>query len=265
MGNLVIAAIILMIIMLLFVFMLFRNIIRKINDNAKRYFVNKMQNYDYILEKKQADLEKLNEEIARIKLANQNILKKEEIELKVKEVQKNHDELMKKDADLVKYDLNVPDYREMQFFNNYKELKRLFSNDNENIINEFIEEHKNIKEEKEYNNLKRIRRKFNDEAIYDCMTLDKEKQIDTIKEVLTLAEKKVLKFDDMVQKDNFNINVLIKYIDERLEQIEPTIYIYVNGKENYDHINENIRTMHYNNMAEGIIIKYRNKIYDYSI
>ena len=70
----------------------------------------------------------------------------------------------------------------------------------------------------------------------------------------------------MIKNKKFTIKDLIKFIEKRIEALDPTIYIYTNGLEKrYDLIDSNIVMKQYNNMSEGIIIKYRNKIYDYSI
>ena len=96
--------------------------------------------------------------------------------------------------------------------------------------------------------------------------MSSQDQIEILNESLTEAEKKLIKFKEMIEKKNFTIKDLIKYIDDRTEEIEPTIYIYTNIVDNrYNLIDSNIVTKQYSNMSEGIIIKYRNKIYDYSI
>ena len=70
----------------------------------------------------------------------------------------------------------------------------------------------------------------------------------------------------MLEKKDFNVEDLIKYINQRMEQIDPTVCIYSNVPDKkYKEISRNIVVKQYNNMSEGIIIKYRNKIYDYSI
>ena len=83
-----------------------------------------MQDYDYILEEKQAKLEEIKSEISEIKAENRNILKDdEEYEKGDYSNKKNNDiyeDSPKRDTyEEVKYNLNVPDYRETQFFNNY--------------------------------------------------------------------------------------------------------------------------------------------------
>ena len=49
MLSLVVVAVILIVIMLVFVFILFSNIIKRMDDNAKKYFVNKMQDLEELL------------------------------------------------------------------------------------------------------------------------------------------------------------------------------------------------------------------------
>ena len=276
MERLIAAAIILIIIMLAFVFILFKNIIKRIDENAKKYFVNKMQSYDYILEEKQTKLEEIKNEIEIIKSENKNILKEsqesdyifrsDENKEETKNQQNEEFEDLKEKKRTIKYNLNEPEYRDTSFFSNYKELKKIFTVNNEKIIRDFIKNNKTQQEEKEYKILKKIREEFNDDAIYGLITLSTDDQKKLLREILEPQEKKILSLESLMEKEIFNIKDLIRYIDNRMEEIEPTIYIYVNGvANNYDFINKNIVTKQYTNMSEGIIIKYRNKIYDYSI
>ena len=278
MTSLVIAAVILIVIMLAFIFIHFRNIIKRMDDNAKKYFVNKMQGYDYILEEKQDKLEKIKAEITQLEESNKNILKStdddeefnEEIhksEKHQKKYEKDEDILLRRETnEQINYNLNVPDYRETQFFNNYKEVRQAFTINNEKIIKDFIAKHKNLKEEKEYKALKKLRGKFDQDTIYGCLTLDKKEQKELLDEALTATEKKLVKLKELSEYPNFSVETLVKYIDDRTEEIDPTVYIYTNVLDKkYEDIDKNIVNKQYNNMSEGIIIKYRNKIYDYSI
>lgn len=259
MIELIVVAVILIVIMLAFIFILFKNIMKSMNENAKKYFVNKLQDYDYILEEKQTKLEKIRAEILEFE-QHKNILENTD------EVQENIPKVEEKIKD-VKYDLKTPEFRETQFFNNYKEIKKIFTIDNEKIIKDFIQEHRNNKEDREYKALKKLREKFDQEAVYGCLTLNSADQIKILDEVLTATEKKLVKFQEMTKENKkFSIKMLIDFIEHRIEILEPTIYIYTNGLEKrYDLIDNNIVMKQYNNMSEGIIIKYKNKIYDYSI
>ena len=265
MVELIVSAVILIIIMLVFVFFLFKNILKRMDDNAKRYFVNKMQDYDYIIEEKRTELNNLKSEIEEMKQENKNLIGKKDDDFKLPERKKENDD--GNDFIEVQYELKTPKFREEDFFKNYKELKRIFTVDNEDLIKKFVKEHKNEKEEKEYNALSKIKGKFNEEAIYQCLTLNKQAQQDVIQEVLTATDKKILKWDKLIKENKeFGINELLKFIDERMEEIDPYIYIYMNViDKNYSKFDKNIILKTYSNMSEGMIIKYRNKMYDYSI
>lgn len=268
MLGLIITSVVLIVIMLVFVFILFKNIIKRIDDNAKTYFVNKMHNFDYLLEEKQEDLKKLNEKIEEIKAENENIINGES-DKDIKDLIKNDDYSSKNNRNTIqtKILLNVPEYRDATtFFKNYKKIKKIFTINNEKIINSFVEKNKNSKDEKIYKKLEKIREKFDNDAIYECMTLSSENQINVVEESLTTTEKKFLKFDETVDKENFNLNDFINDIENKMRLYDPTIYVYVNEvNSNYNNIDKNIVTKQYKNMAEGIIIEYKNKIYDYSI
>ena len=82
MVRLIVAAIILIVIMLVFVFILFKNIMKSINENAKKYFVNKLHDYDYILEEKQKKLEEVRTEINSLK-EHKNIINNQPKEMQL--------------------------------------------------------------------------------------------------------------------------------------------------------------------------------------
>jgi hypothetical protein len=271
MIELIIVAVILILIMLIFVFVLFKNIILKMDENAKKYFVNKMQAYDYILKEKQEELKNIKNEITEVKEQRVNILnldKKEETEEKEYGIEETEEGLIRRktEPETVKYNLEVPEYRETQFFNNYKEIKKVFAVNNEKIIKDFIIEHRNSKDEKEYKDLKKVRDMFSNQTIYEFLTLNTEEQIKTLNEGLNEKEKKLVNLDKFTANNNFNIRKFIKSIDNRMELLNPTIYVYSSNTNNhFEEIDKNIVSIKYNNMSEGIIIKYRNKIYDFSI
>ena len=59
---------------------------------------------------------------------------------------------------------------------------------------------------------------------------------------------------------------LFKKIDKMILEIDPTINVYVSKYDkNYDYIDPYVKTKHYSNMSEGIIIEYKGKRYDFSI
>lgn len=254
MSEIIIPAVIIIVIMYLFIFIVFKNIIKRIDENGKLYFIDKVQDYDYIIKDKIEKLNELKEEVKELEKHKEEL---ENVTDDVKEVQNIE----------ISYDLSVPKYREDIFFYNYKELKKNFSFNNENIIRDFVKQHKNTKEEKEYNILKQVKKKFNYDSIYQMLTLPLEDQVRVIKEVITDEEKEYIDIDKIISETkNFDIEKFLLYIEKRMEKVDPIIYVYVTQYSvSYNSIDPNIRTLYYKNMSEGIIIQYRNKIYDYSI
>ena len=66
---------------------------------------------------------------------------------------------------------------------------------------------------------------------------------------------------------NFNVLEMLDKIKERMDKISPTIYVYVSGdsNKNYDYLSSKVKTKLFKNMSKGIIIEYKDKLYDYSI
>lgn len=84
--------------------------------------------------------------------------------------------------------------------------------------------------------------------------------------MISKKDKKIINFDNYKNIEKFDLYKFLEDIDEIIQKNDPTIYVYVgNVNYNYDYISPNIKTKMYKNMIEGIIIKYQNKIYDYSI
>lgn len=257
MVDIVIASIIISI-MLFFVFIMFKNIIKRINHNAKKYFINKLDDYNDIVEEKEKQIRELKEEI---KLLNKN---REELEIyrnKVNTLTK------RKTPTRIASNIKVPKFREENFFYNYKELKQKFDFDKEELIKEFIKENQNKDDEKSYKVLCNFKNKFNKEAIYQLMTLQGEEQFDLLKDLLTEREKKLIDIDSIIEeKSKFSISLLLEKIDQMLIEVDPIINVYVSKYDkNYDYIDPYIRTKQYERMSEGIIIEYKGKSYDFSI
>jgi len=257
MVDIVISAAIIVLIMLLFVFVLLKNIILRIGQNAKRYFVNKLEEYDYIVEEKEKQIDELTEEI-KILLKNKAELERYKmVSVPKKKLQEQN----------TTYNLKVPKYREENFFHNYKELKQKFDFDKEELIKEFIKDHHIKKDERDYKTLCNFRKKFDKEAMYQMMTLPGEEQLNLLNLILTESEKKLININNIVKDEKkFNIIELFETIDKMILEIDPTINVFVSKYDkNYDYIDPYVKTKHYANMSEGIIIEYKGKRYDFSI
>lgn len=259
MIDILLTSIIIIIIMLFFVYIMFKNIVKRINQNAKAYFINKLDDYNDIVEEKEKRIQELSQEI--------KALEKNKMELEQFNIAMQPKTKQKKKESKASYNLKVPKFREENFFSNYKELKKTFDFDKEELIKDFIKNNQNKKHERDYKTLLNFKNKFDKEAIYQLTTLSGEEQIEILNKILTPKEKEIIDVENIVpDKRKFSILKLFEKIDEILIQINPIINIYVSKYEkDYDYIDPYIRTKHYAKMSEGIIIEYQGKTYDYSI
>ena len=259
MIDIIITSIIIIFIMLFFIYFMFRSIVKRINENAKKYFVNKLDDYNDIVEEKEKEIQELSERI--------KVLEKNKQELEQFNIIKAPKTKEKKKESKATYNLKTPKFREENFFSNYKELKNTFDFDKEDLIRDFIKNNQNKKHEKDYKTLLNFKNKFDKEAIYQLTTLSGIEQISIIEKILTAKEKELIDLNSVtLDKTKFSILKLFEYIDEKLILINPIINIYVSKYEkDYDYIDPYIRTKHYDRMSEGLIIEYQGKTYDYSI
>ena len=270
MMELVIPAVIVIVITVFFVFFVFRNIVEKLNRNAKKYFVDKLQDYDEVINLKKQQIQILDKQIeerqeqkAKETTENNNILieyRQIENSQKIKQIKKE----LETQEEVV---LNTPNinYREEEFFNTYRSLKQKFKINDEKVIKKFLKENLNKSEQKEYETLTKFRNYFDADTTYQCLTLTPEEQFKVINSVAKKKQKEILELDNY-KAENFDLIDFLGKIDNKIKQIDPTVYVYVGDKElNYDYLSEYIKTCVYKNMIEGIIISYQGKIYDYSI
>ena len=276
----IITDIIIIAVMFGFSLFVFKNAIKRINDSTKKYFLEKLQQYNYLIDEREEKLEKIEKNIQQQSIKMEKINKdylngdseeesilSSDIEKKVEEMRQYKQKLEKEKQKSVVYDIPTPQYKETNFFDTYKNLKKNFKIDAEKIITEFIEKHNEEKETEKYEILKKFRNQFTEKCIYECLTLTSEEQYEIIKEVTNKKVEKIINFDEIFKEPKkFMVTALIDELDQKIKQYNPSIYVYVGQKDiNYDNIDERIKTKFYKNMSEGIIIYYKGKIYDYSI
>ncbi len=283
MIDLTLPTIIVVVIMIGFSFFIFKNIIKRVNQKVKLYFIGKLQEYNYLIDEKKEELEKLRTEVLeesrlqKIKEKTEQIKLEDdteetltetifssEIEKKLEEMRNYKNKMKEKE---MTYDIPTPHLREESFFSNYKELKKKFQVDNEKTIKDFINKHKNTESEtKKYNILVKFRKQFTTETTYKLLTLSEEDQYKIISEAIKPDEDKIIELEKNFKNKKLDVLKLLKVIDEKIKKNDPIIYVYVGDETlNYNNLGENIKTRFYKNMSEGVIIHYKGKMYDYSI
>ena len=252
--ELIIPAVVIVLIMFIFTFFMFKNLVKRINNSTKKYFLDKLQDFDYIIAEKEKEIEILSEQIKRLNEAKQNGENGEVVEIP---------EIKKVDEKII-YDIPTPEFRETGFFKNYKGLNKEFDVDEEKILKDFIKVHEKD-DTTEYKELSAFSKLFTQNAIYESLTLTPEEQLVLVESVLNEKNKKYV--EPIVKTiKNFNVLEMLDKIKERMDKISPTIYVYVGGdNKNYDYLSSKVKTKLFKNMSKGIIIEYKDKLYDYSI
>ncbi len=283
----IIQAILIVGIMFIFSFYILKNLVKRIDQNVKKYFLRTLQEYNYLIDEKQKEYDEILERLQKIKEKSKivEMLEKEDtdllfdndIENKLVRMKEYKEKLRVKEAIIKKEENNLgienisPKYKEEGFFYNYKELKKQFNIDNREVIENFLEnktkKRGSVKMAKEYELLKKYKDQFSPKVIYDLLTFTNSEQYELVKQVTTKEVQKIVDLEKEFSNINkFTITKLVDYLERIIKQYDPTIYIYVGIKDlNYDHLNENIKTCFYKNMSEGVMIIYRGQIYDYSI
>ena len=275
MIRLIIMAIIMEAVVVFFTMYIFDNIGKRINNKLKTFFVEKLQDYNYLIEEKEKQLEEIRKDIQSEELKLQELQETQDstfsdsIEEKLRKMKLFKEGKIKLvDEDDIVYNYKTPDFREEKFFSNYKKIKNNFKINGVKIIKNFVKENKNTKEQDEkYQLLINLKSKFTEKTKYELLTLGAKEQYTILDEVLSEEEKKAINFEKKFKNNKkFTVLVFLDELEKIIKENDPTIFIYVSQETpEYNDISENIKTYVYKNISEGLIIHYKGKMYDYSI
>ena len=249
MTILFLIAITIVIILVVLMFIILKSTVKKINSQTKLYFVDKLQEYDYMIDDKLNKLNKINEEI-----------KEKELKRAEQDTSTNskHYDFDYQIIDL----LNKTEYQNKNIFERNKEIDEKFKMDYVALLKKFIEK---IKDDGTYQFCINLRNKFTSSEIYKLKVMLPEEQISYLKKNLDKEEYKIFEVYQKIEKKP-NMDGFIDYIDELIDLNNPNILVYVGTKEeNYDYLSKYIKTVYSKEIYKGIKIIYRKKIYDYSL
>lgn len=248
--HIYIVAFIVAVLLVIILFFALRSTVKRINYNTRRYFVDKLQDYDYLIEEKQQVLDKLNKEI-------------EENKKKLSKIPNEETKIVKSQHNINYKDLDMPKYIDQDLFKKYKDIKEKFNFDYEKIIKEFID--KSLTEQNiNYKIAFNIRKKFTNEEIYKIINLREMEQKKYVFDLLENNENKFL--ENFINLKCFKVKKLISNLDTFLQKNDPVVYVYTGDKNvSYDDMDSNINTVYDESINEGIKIQYKGIIYDYSL
>lgn len=240
------------VILIALVFLMFRvlkNAVNKIDEESKRYYVEKLEEYDKIIDDKENKINDLNEEIKNKKVEAESI----------KSIVQN---------DGIDFDVNIVDilsrtkYQEDDFFKIEKKINENFNYDYEKIVKSFVEK---IDFEKDYKFARKLRKKFTPEKIFKLKTLGEKELEEELSKMLDEKEFEIF----MVYKNThlkFNFDEYIIFLDELKALNDPHVIVYVGDRNvSFNDISKSVKTKYDANIYKGIKILFRNRMYDFSL
>ena len=234
--------------LVLFMFLMLRKTVKKINTQTKLYFVDKSQEYDYLIDEKVEKIKELDKE-----LKEKEINKEDEN----REINNNFEF----DYNIIDL-LNNTEYQDKNVFELNKKIEEKFNVDEEALIKKFL----SIKnDDSEYLFCKKLKEKFTSDVIFSLKILTNKELDEKMKNLLTEDEYKLYKLYKDLNEDA-SVEGFVDYVDELIDLNNPKIIVYVGDKnKNYDNLSKYIKTVYSSSIYKGIKVKYHNKIYDYSL
>ena len=228
--------------------LILKNAVKQVDDKSKSYFVDKLKEYDYLIDEKEKKLSELESELEKRK----NGLK----ENSLSDASPNYDF----DTSIIDL-LTETNYLDKNIFEINKKIEQKFIINYEDLIKDFLS---NIKDENKYDFCVKLRNRFTPDEIYNIELMLPEERNEYLKQELTKEEYKV--YEIYLSSNRFNMEDFIDYLNRLIELNDPTVTILVSSnKENYDYIDKKIKTKVSNSIYKGIKILYRNKVYDFSL
>lgn len=253
--NEIILAIIVVLILLLILASLFLFTIKRVNILVKKIFVDKLQEYDFLIEDKEKKVEELNSNIETKRT------EQKELDEVIEKLKQKQEEFKQEDVEI-----SMPsgaDFEDGNILEGYKKIKEGFDFDYDQKIKDFLKS-EIVEESNYFDELLAVRAYFTHKTIYKISTYSSKEQKIIIDGLLNEEEKGLIK--DLLNVTKFNIVKFVNRLDEKIKKEDPTIYIYVSEKSlNFNRFHKNIRTLYDKKLTEGFRIEYKGKIYDYSI
>lgn len=237
--------------MLLLMFLTLRKTVRKINEQSKNYFVDKLQDYDVLIDQKVDELNVIENKIAQLKKEIPNVTSQSVIP--------------EHTAIPVTYNIKVPQYQDRAFLANYKKIKEKFEFQPEVVIKAFLDRYVYPDHDQEYLDYQALLAILDYETLYQLAIQSEQEQLQYLMQHLSTTERHIL--DGYLKGvSHFDILAFRHFLTLRLRELDPTIYVRTGEQgADYQHLNPAIQTEYDEKIYVGIMIIYHNKLYDYSL
>lgn len=233
-----------------FMFFILKGTVKKINSQTKLYFVDKLQEYDYLINQKE---EKLN-------LINQEIREKEKAKVETNAIAKK--KTYEFDYQIIDL-LNKTQYQDKNIFELNKKIDEKFNIDYVGLLKKFLEY---VVDDGTYQFCVDLKNKITSEVVYQLKVMDIQEQKTFLEGLLERSEYNIYKLYLVMAGKSASVDGFIEYLNELLDLNSPNVMVYVGNRlENYDYLSKYVKTIYSKDIYKGIRIIYRKRIYDYSL
>lgn len=238
----IIVSLIVLFVLVIFMFLLLRRLVKKVNEESKLYFTLKLQEYDELIKEKEEKLKN-----TRIE---KNAISQDEKESTLT-------------SNVVVLNQELPKYQIGNLFKIAKQIDNKFSINEEKIITNFINSHP-VSSNYNYNQYQKLEQYLKQIDKYQLVIKNKQYMNDVINDLMRINKNLV---DDYLNKSqNKDIFALINYLNTNLKKHDTNVYIEVGEKNiNYNYLSDRIKTIYNPQISKGIVIIYQNRKYDYSL
>lgn len=243
-------AILVIVLLVMFMFFILKGTVKKINSQTKLYFVDKLQEYDYLINQKEEKLNQINQEI------------QEKEKLRVEDSTSAKKKTYEFDYQIIDL-LNKTKYQDKNIFELNKKIDEKFNIDYVDLLKTFLEQ---IQDDGTYQFCIDLRNKFTSDLIYQLKIMPLDEQKTYLKDTLDKNEYLIYKIYLEIAKNKASVDGFIEYLNELIDLNSPNVLVYVGKKdENYDYLSKYIKTIYSKDIYKGIRVIYRKRIYDYSL
>ena len=240
----IIVLIVIISLLALILFFALKKLIENITSDSKEYYFKKMQDYDAKILEKEQHLSSLSTETKE-------------------EIVKDKERVIEKNSvahGLLKV-MNGTDYETVNALKIANRVDEIFQIDEEKILIDFLS---NVKINENYKTYQMLQDRFSPNFIYKLKCLNSKAQIKVISGLISDEEYEV--FNAYLKARKFKLEKFLLDLDLLIENNLPKIEVIVGShKKNYDYLSPYIKTTYSDDIYKGMIIKYQDRIYDYSI
>lgn len=158
-------------------------------------------------------------------------------------------------------------YRNTEAMEQYRYIKEQLNINTEEIVEKVMEHLENLEQEHEIYQI--LLDKFPYEVRYQLLTMPQEDKLQVMEQVLTPEEKEILEaYLELYPKsrEDFDVPGFFDYVASEAEERDGTVWVYTADSENPLKVKDDrIQWRHSPDICEGCRIRYKDRLYDFSL